>query len=289
MDNSLPTFHLIDYKSKIPYYFQLMNIMKEMIRIKTWKPGSQIPGELELCNNYQVSRTVVRQALRELEFEGLIIRHKGIGTFVAEPKINESLVQKLTGFYQDMAERGLKSTTQVLHHQVVPVNEKVAGYLQISPGAKVVDIHRLRFVEGAPIQVVTSYIPLELCPQVANVDLTNRSLYEFLENECNLFIARGRRYIEAVAANEKEANLLQVDLGSPLIMLDSISYLEDDTPIEYYHAVHRGDRSRFEVELLRVRSESPAKAPDGLDTENLPSSTILIHSANSNRKFGDPT
>ncbi|MGD0610233.1 MAG: GntR family transcriptional regulator [Anaerolineales bacterium] len=284
MDNSQSTIQLIDNKSKIPYYYQLMSIMKEMIRVKTWKPGNQIPGELELCNDYKVSRTVVRQALREMEFEGLIIRRKGKGTFVAEPKISESLVQKLTGFYQDMAERGLKSTTQVLHHQVVPANEMVAGYLHISPGTKVVEIHRLRFVEEAPIQVVTSYIPLELCPQVANVDLTNRSLYEFLEKECHLFIARGRRYIEAVAANEKEAKFLQVDFGAPLIMLDSISYLEDDTPIEYYHAVHRGDRSRFEVELLRVRSQSLANVPDGLGAENLPPSTILIHSANPDKK-----
>ena len=80
-----------------------------------------------------VSRTVVRQALRELELDGVITRRKGKGTFIAEPKISEGLVQKLTGFYQDMVERGLRSSTKVLHQNVVPATEKVARFLNIAP------------------------------------------------------------------------------------------------------------------------------------------------------------
>ena len=78
-------------------------------------------------------------------------------------------------------------------------------------------------------------------------------LYKFLESECGVFIAKGRRFIEAVLANETEATLLGIDRGTPLLMLDSISYVESGQPVEYYHALHRGDRSRFEVELLRSR------------------------------------
>ncbi|HEY5157181.1 MAG TPA: UTRA domain-containing protein, partial [Anaerolineales bacterium] len=104
-----------------------------------------------------------------------------------------------------------------------------------------------------PIQLVTTYIPYEICPSLASVDLSNRSLYEYLENECGVFIAKGRRYIEAVLANDYEAELLGIDRGAPLLMLDSISFSDNDRPVEYYHALHRGDRSRFEVELLRLR------------------------------------
>jgi GntR family transcriptional regulator len=267
---------MIDHSSNIPYYVQLTNIIKEKIRHKAWEPGSKIPGEMELCQEAGVSRTVVRQALRELDYAGLIARRKGKGTFVAEPKINESLVQKLTGSYQDMAERGLRSSSRVLHHRVVPATDKVAGYLEVTPGTKVVDIYRLRFVEDAPIQLANTYIPVALCPGLADTDLTNRSLYEFLEKECGLWISRGRRYIEAVAANEVQAKLLGIARGAPLVALDSISYLEDGTPIEYYHAVHRGDRSRFEVELLRTRGEAAGAGPAGLDIEKLPPSDPSI-------------
>lgn len=243
----------INFESHIPYYIQLIEILKEKVQLGTWVAGDQIPGEQDLCELYGVSRTVVRQALRELELDGVITRRKGKGTFISSPKISEGLVQKLTGFYQDMVERGMKPTTKVLHRNVSPASEKVASFLDIEPGGKVIDLLRLRSVNDEPIQLVTSYIPLEVCPALATVDLTNRSLYEFMENECGIFIAKGRRYLEAVLANETEAALLGIERGAPLLMLDSISYSETGKPVEYYHALHRGDRSRFEVELLRVR------------------------------------
>lgn len=265
----------IDFDSNIPYYIQLIEALKEKISQGDWKPGDQIPSEPELCETYGVSRTVVRQALGEIELEGLVVRRKGKGTFVAEPKINESLAQKLTGFYQDMVERGHKPITQVLEHRVVPANKKVAGYLGIEPDTTVVEIKRLRFVADEPIVLVTSYLPYHLCPALANADLTNQSLYKFLEQEVGLMIARGRRTIEAVGANEYEAELLHIDKGAPLILLNSVSYLEDGTPIEYYHAVHRGDRSRFEVELVRIREQRQIRKTLAAEDIELPTSNTV--------------
>lgn len=247
---------LINFESHIPYYIQLMDILRDKVQQKTWVPGDQIPSEQSLCEHYQVSRTVVRQALRELEHEGVINRKKGKGTFISHPKISEGLVQKLTGFYHDMVERGLKPVTKVLHHDVVPANEKVARYLNIMPGEKVIDIQRLRSINDEPIQIVTTYIPYDMCPALASVDLTHRSLYEYLETEHGIVIAKGQRYIEAVLASDTEAALLGIERRSPLLMLDSVSFLDDGRPIEYYHAVHRGDRSRFEVELVRLRENN---------------------------------
>ena len=251
----------INFESHIPYYIQLMDILKEKVQSGTWAPGDQIPGEQDLCELYGVSRTVVRQALLELELEGVINRRKGRGTFIALPKINEGLIQKLTGFYQDMVERGLKPGTKVLHQNVEPASEKVTAFLGIKPGDQVIDILRLRYINEEPIQLVTTYIPFEICPGLAQVDLTDLSLYEYLEKECGIFIAKGRRYIEAVLANETEAELLGIERGAPLLMLDSISFSESGQPIEYYHALHRGDRSRFEVKLVRSR-ESNTKSTE---------------------------
>jgi len=254
----------INFESHIPYYIQLMDLLKDQILKKRWLPGEQIPGEQDLCETYGISRTVVRQALRELELEGVITRRKGKGTFISEPKISEGLIQKLTGFYQDMVERGLKPVTKVLHQNVVKSNEKVARFLGIPTGTEVIDIQRLRFINDESIQLVTTYIPYQVYPPLATVDLTNRSLYEFLEKEGGIFLARGRRYIEAVLANETEALLLGIERGAPLLMLDSVSYSESGQPIEYYHALHRGDRSRFEVELVRIRDQSQARPEGGV-------------------------
>jgi GntR family transcriptional regulator len=250
----------INFESHIPYYIQLMDILKEKVQGGAWVPGDQIPGEHDLCEMYGVSRTVVRQALQELELEGVINRQRGKGTFISLPKISEGIVQKLTGFYQDMVERGLRPGTKVLHRNVGPCTEKVAGFLNIKQGEKVIDILRLRYINEEPIQLVTTYIPYDICPALATVDLSNRSLYEFLEKECGVVIAKGRRYVEAVLASESEAELLGIERGAPLLLLDSISFSETGQPIEYYHALHRGDRSRFEVELVKLRESDASIA-----------------------------
>jgi GntR family transcriptional regulator len=247
---------VIDHNSPVPYYAQVKENVRGPIERGDWKPGTQLPGEPELCSIFEVSRTVIRQALTELMYEGLIVRVKGKGTFVAEPKIMESLAQKLTGFYQDMAEHGQPPVSRVLKQQVVPASAKVAGLLQIDPGAPLLEIERLRFVKDEPITLVTTFLPFSRCADILRADLTRQSLYALMEQQCGLVIVRGHRTLEAVAANLREAELLQVEIGAPLMLLDSVSYLDDGTPIEYYHAVHRGDRSRFEAELIRVFERS---------------------------------
>ncbi len=243
----------VNRSSAIPYYVQIRDTIQASIQAGEWQPGDQLPGEPELCRMFAVSRTVIRQALSDLVNKGFLVREKGRGTFVAQPKIRESLVQKLTGFFQDMVEQGHVPRAQVLRQERVPASPKVSGHLQINPGTPVIAIERLRFVQETPIQLVTTYIPFSICPALLDVDLSNRSLYGFLEQTCDVFIARGHRSIEAVPANEHEARLLRVQGGAPLILLDSVSFLSDGTPVEYYHALHRGDRTRFEVELIRFR------------------------------------
>lgn len=251
----------IDRNSPVPYYAQLKEILREQIELGNWKPGSAIPGEPELCRLFDVSRTVVRQALREMAYEGLVIRKKGKGTFIAEPKISESLIQDLTGFYEDMVARGLRPLTKVLKQEIVPASAKVAGRLAISPGDPVVEIVRLRSIQREPMLLVTTYLPSARCPNLVHADLANHSLYAYLEDECHLTLARGHRSLEAILADEQVAELLGVKKGSPLILLESVSYLTDGAPIEYFHALHRGDRSRFEVELIRVRHLGRSREP----------------------------
>jgi GntR family transcriptional regulator len=251
--------HAIDFNSPIPYYLQLIQTLKDKIEKGEWKTGDKLPGEFELCETYGVSRTVVRQSLRELELDGIISRKKGKGTFVSGPKINESLVQTLTGFFEDMVSRGHTPHSLVLRHDIVPAKTKIAGYLHLEPNDLVHVIERLRSVDDAPIVLVTTYIPHRLCTTLMNHDLNHDSLYSILEKEYNLEISHGTRSVEAVAANERESQLLNIPLGSPLILLNSITYLADGTPLEYYHAVHRGDRSRFVVELVRKRNSAKFK------------------------------
>jgi GntR family transcriptional regulator len=258
MDSDLPAppVSAVDHSSPLPYYVQVKESLRDSIERGDWKPGDQIPGEAELCTFFRVSRTVVRQALLELAYEGLIVRARGKGTFVAEAKITENLAQKLTGFYEDMATLGLSTVSQVLVQRLVAASTRIAAYLEVPPGAEVIEIERLRFVQDEPLVLVTSYVPYARCPSLLQADLSRQSLYALMEKQCGIVITRGRRALEAVAASQREAELLRIERGAPLMLLDSVSCTEDGTPIEYYHALHRGDRSRFEAELLRVHDPS---------------------------------
>jgi len=249
----LGSVETIQKDSPLPLYFQLKELLRQEIESGHWQAGQRIPSEAELCQAFDISRSVVRQALRELEYQGLLYREQGKGTFVAQPKISESLMQDLSGFYEDMVAKGLTPVTKVLRQEVQPANKKIANYLQIEPGEKVIVIERLRSVGSEPINLVTTYLPYDICPDLIDEDLSTQSLYALLEKKYGLELSHGRRTIEAVAANQYEAQLLGVEEGAPLVLLDSVSYLRDGHPIEYFHAVHRGDRSRFEVEVVRVR------------------------------------
>jgi GntR family transcriptional regulator len=275
----------IDFGSPIPFYLQLSELLRENIQGGAWQPGHQLPGEHALCETYGLSRSVVRQTLGELEREGLIYRRRGKGAFVAEAKIVESLAQKLTGFHQDMRERGHRPISQVLTQVVMPAPANIARQLDLPPDAAVVHLQRLRFVNDEPIVLVSSYLPQAFCPGLETVDFREQSLYAYLERAYGLHIARGRRSLEAVGAGEREAELLQVPVGAPLLKLESVSYLEDGTPLEYYRALHRGDRSQFEVELVRISERGAVRRTLGSDMQNLPPSNKLIYRGR--RRYSD--
>jgi len=258
----------IDRNSPLPFYLQLKNALIAQIESGHWKPGDQLPGEPELCQHFGVSRTVVRQALKEMTYEGIVLREKGKGTFVAVPKISStSLVHSLVGFHQDMTERGLRMADKIFEQSMVPASQKVAANLQLEELSPVIKIDRLRYVEDEPVVLVASYLPYEPCRKLVSADLTEESLYAYLEKEYDLRIVRGRRLIDAVGANEYQANLLEIEIGSPLIRIESISYLDDDTPIEYFLALFRGDRSRFEVEILRFQGQGKLREAMGIKQE----------------------
>lgn len=237
--------------SPVPLYHQVEEILYRWIT-ERMSPGELLPSEKELCDIFQVSRSVIRQALGNLVNRGIIERQRGKGTIVVRPKINEYLMSKLTGFYSDMKSQGLTPVTKLLSKETVEAYDILAYYLDLRVGDKVIKIERLRYVEEEPILVVTSYIPYDLCPGLLEEDLENNSLYEILENKYNINLTWGERSIEAIPADSQDAKLLRVKKGSPLLFLRSITYTENNKPIEYYEAKHRADRARFITWLFKI-------------------------------------
>ena len=234
----------------IPYYYQLMQLLQEEIEGGTWSTRDPIPSEHELCDLYGVSRTVVRQALGALVANGLLYRVKGKGTFVAPHKLEEKFIQRSDGFFREMTSRGLSVTSAVLVQEVTLPPPHVRHQLQLRDGEQTVRIDRLRSVEGQVLLFVQTYIPYELCPDLLTADLATGSLYALLRERHGLSVASGKRTVEAVLAHPPISTLLEVRKGAPLLKIESVSYLADGRPLEYYEAWHRADRSKFEIEMV---------------------------------------
>jgi DNA-binding GntR family transcriptional regulator len=229
----------------VPKYHRVKEAVLARIADGTWGPGSLLPAEPDLCQAFGVSRITVRKAISDLVHEGKIQTVQGKGTFVAKPKVGERFVQRAFGIYEDMERRGLRLTTEVVRQDVIPAPEDVAARLE-----HVHFLVRLRSIEGEKILLSTTYIPYALCPDLAGEDLSTGSLFRLLRRRYGLKIARGERTLEAVAADQWQARMLDLALASPLLRLDSAAYLPDGRPLEYSQTLQRGDRARVELEFV---------------------------------------
>jgi GntR family transcriptional regulator len=242
--------HIIDRNSPVPYYFQLSTFAERQIESRRWQAGELLPSEQELCERLGISRTVVRQAIADLGTKGLIVKQNGKRTMIAFPKYEGGLMQNLRGFYEDARGKGQTPSTKVLEFKITPATGEVSAALRIKEGEPVIMLDRLRSLDGEPEVLVVTFIPERLCPALVREDLSNQSLYELLARKFGLRIARGIRTIEAVSLNRRDASLLDVKQGSPALLLKSIGLIEDGTPLEYFIAKHRGDRAKFNVQLV---------------------------------------
>lgn len=242
---------VIDKASRVPYYEQLREILDASMRSGQLAVGDQLPSEAQLCDTYDVSRTVVRQALNELANEGLIIRYKGKGSFVAPPKVDEHLAQSLTGLAEEVRARGEQLTNKIRTFEQQAPSVHVAEMLGLDEDDQVIHLERVRSINGEPWVITSTYLPYALCAPLLELDMRHRSLYATLEHELGLVLDHGHRTIEAALATAEQARLLGIEAGDPVLLLKSLAFLADGTPIEYFLAWHRGDRSRFDVDLAR--------------------------------------
>lgn len=241
---------VLDRSGPVPLYYQIKQWLSNRILSGELLAGDQLPDEFAMCELLGVSRGVVRQALTELCYEGLLNRQRGRGTFVSAPKTAEGLISGLRGLADDAALRGELVDSKVLALREVPANETVARSLNLSPGDPVVELERIRSLGGEPNNLVTTYLPSKLVPGLTERDLSGAaSLYHILWEDYELPIVASLRRVEAIAAGAREASLLGVKRGAALLVLHQIGYTTGQRALDYFVGFHRGDRTAFEVEL----------------------------------------
>jgi len=213
-------------------------------------PGSPLPPERALAEHFGVSRVTMRRALDELERAGVVSRTPGGGWAVASARIGEP-PNELMSFTEMAASRGLTPAARVVTQRVHPATIDEAERLGLAPGAPLFELERLRLMDDVPILVDRTRIPLTLAPDIVQIDFSAASLYGALEERYGIRAARARVAVEAIAADERLAALLELEPGGPLLRCDQITEDETGRRIELCEMVYRGDRYRFRATLVR--------------------------------------
>ena len=209
--------------------------------------GDAIPSERQLGLDLSVSRLTVRAALDELVREGYLVRRRGAGTFVAEPKVAKGI--DITSFSDDMRARGLTPGSRTLDMREIPAGARLGRILHVSPSESVIAVKRLRFADGEPMAIELLHTRSSLVPGLTSSDLEANSFYDLLDARYGISIIGGTQTVEPTVTNEEESSALGVPLHSPALLFERVTRSTEGDVVEYTSSTYRGDRYRLVTEI----------------------------------------
>lgn len=230
-------------------YVRVRQALAAEIARSRWTPGSLLPPERALAEHFGVSRVTLRRALAELEGEGVVTRNGARWTVAGSP-IGEP-PNVLMSFSEMAGSRGLRASASVLaaRHRAATLDE--ADTLGLAPGASLFELERLRALDDIPILIDRTCLAASLVPGIERTDFSSVSLYDLLESRYDLRPTRARFTVEAIAADERRARLLDLEPGAPLLRCLQLTQDQGGRLIELCEMVYRGDRYRFHATLVR--------------------------------------
>lgn len=239
---------MLNEKSVIPLYYQLIEILKEKIKDGTWAEDLKIPSERELMEIYSVSRSTVRKALNELMIEGLIYKKQGIGTFVSQSKFKQNLIGELS-FKQQAISQGLLPNSDVVYAELeTTLPDRISNIFNLNSHESAFKIIRVRLIDDIPLILETLYIPYKNAPKILKQDLESMAVFEYLEDDCEFKFTHSTLDIEPIITTEFEAGYLDVGIGQPALSLERVIY-SDNKAIVIQKRIMRGDRGKFSFTL----------------------------------------
>lgn len=231
-----------------PLYRRVKETLAGQITDGTLAPGAQLPSERSLCERFGISRVTARRALTALVEDGLVVSSPGRGWYVSEGPLSEP-PNRLLSFTAMARARGFSPTARVLRSEVRSATLDEAETLQVAPGADVLELERVRLLDGLPVAVDRSLVPVALCPAIATADFSIASLYDVITREARVVPVSAECMVEATSAGETYAPLLELEAHEPVLVSRQVTRDRTGRPVELSTIVYRGDRYRFRTTL----------------------------------------
>ncbi|MCU9956260.1 GntR family transcriptional regulator [Burkholderia sp. BKH01] len=246
--------------SAAPLYVQIKDTLRTRILDGTYAPHSRMPSEHELCAMFDVSRITVRQALGDLQKEGLLFKLHGKGTFVSKPKAFQN-VTSLQGFAEAMSSMGYEIVNQLRSFRTVKADRHLATKLHVPEGAPLVEIHRVRLLNREPVSLEQTWVPEALGKRLAGADLAARDIFLILENDCGIPLGHADVSIDAILADDEIVDALRVEESSPVLRIERLTHDASGAPIDYEYLYFRGDAFQYRLRIDRQKARKPARNP----------------------------
>lgn len=236
--------------SVIPLYAQIKEALRAKIVDGTYTPHQRLPSESEMIAAFGVSRITVRQAIRDLQNEGLLFSVHGKGTFVALPKVSQELTH-LQGFNEAMHQLGHEAFSDVFGLATVKGDAVVCAKLGLKAGEQVTEIRRVRYLNREPISVDYSYLQRDIGARLSKTSLRDRDLFSLLENELGQPLHSADVEINASSAGEEVALRLNVPNQSPILRIERLTYATPTQPLVFEYLYYRAESFKYKLKVLR--------------------------------------
>ena len=235
-------------RNGLPAYQRIQSAIRKRIDTGQLHPGDAVASERDLAKIHQVSLMTARHALASLEREGIVERRRGIGTFVAAPKIH---FNKLMSYTEQMSSRSLTAGSKVLFAKVLDSENEAAARLSLPPTSHIIILERLRHAAGEPFALETCYLSAAEFSGLLDAPIGRESLFGMLERDYKIEIGYADEEVDATAADPRIADILSIPRRDPLLRIRQIIYSTKGRPIMYVLGFYRSDRHNLVIRRFR--------------------------------------
>jgi GntR family transcriptional regulator len=232
----------------LPAYQRIQETIVKQLELGLLKPGDPVDSERELARIHGVSLMTARHALTTLEREGLVVRRRGAGTFVAPPKIH---FNKLMSYTEQMSGRGLVVSSKLLSLVVLETEQEIAARLSLPATSRLIKVERLRLGGDEPFALETCYLSADEYSDLTRARLDRASLFSFLERDHGLQIAHADEEVDATTADAHTARLLAIPVGAAVLRIRQQIYSTKAKPTLYVLGLYRSDRHTLFIRRFR--------------------------------------